>query len=129
MKTFAHKGCKVAAAKKVFFTDFFYLFTLYKSLFAPTFRSPMSKLFKFLESLGKNNEKKWSQILKLLLTKGVKSPWRKKFFLQIFFICSLRLNVFLPPLPKVKCPNILDFRNPCGKVTERSGLRFENFCS
>ena len=42
---------------------------------------------------------------------------------------SLRLTVFLPPLPKVQCPNFLDFRNPWGKVMERSGLRFENFCS
>ena len=66
LTTFAHKGCKIAAAKKVFFTDFFFL------------------------------------------------------------ICSLRLNVFLPPLPKVQCPNFLDFQNPWGKVMERSGLRFAN---
>ena len=43
--------------------------------------------------------------------------------------CSLRLNVFLHPLPKVQCPNFLDFRNTWGKVMERSGLRFENCCS
>ena len=42
---------------------------------------------------------------------------------------SLRLTVFLPPLPEVQCPNFLDIRNPWGKVMERSGLRFENFCS
>ena len=40
---------------------------------------------------------------------------------------SLRLTVFLPPLPKVQCPKNLDFWNPWGKVKERSGLRFENF--
>ena len=42
---------------------------------------------------------------------------------------SLRLNVFFPQLPKVQCRNFLDFRNSRGKVMERSGLRFENFCS
>ena len=31
----------------------------------------------------------------------------------------------MPQLLKVQCPNILDFWNPCGKVMERSGLRFE----
>ena len=39
-------------------------------------------------------------------------------------VCSLlgyRLNIYLPPLPKVRCPKI---RNPLGKVVERSGLRF-----
>ena len=38
-------------------------------------------------------------------------------------------NSILPPLPKVQCPNFLDFRNTWGKVMERNGLRFENFCS
>ena len=45
-------------------------------------------------------------------------------------VCSLlryRLNVFLPPLPKVRCPKLLEIRYPWGKVVERSGLRFENF--
>ena len=46
-------------------------------------------------------------------------------------LCSLlryRLNVFLPPLPKVGCPIYLEIWNPWGKVRERSGLRFEHFC-
>ena len=46
-------------------------------------------------------------------------------------VCSLlryRLNVFLPPLPEVKCPIFLEIRNPWGKVMERSGLRYEHFC-
>ena len=46
-------------------------------------------------------------------------------------VCSLlryRLNVFLPSLPKVKCPICLEIRNPWGKVMERSGLIFEHFC-
>ena len=47
------------------------------------------------------------------------------------FVCSLlryRLNVFLPPLPKVECPFFLEIRNPWGKVMERCGLRFKHFC-
>ena len=35
------------------------------------------------------------------------------------FVCSLlryRLNVFLPPLPKVGCPIFLEIWNPWGKV-------------
>ena len=45
-------------------------------------------------------------------------------------VCSLlryRLNVFLPPLPEIEYPNLLEILNPWGKVMERSGLRFENF--
>ena len=45
-------------------------------------------------------------------------------------VCSLLrncLNVFLPPLPKIICPKILEILNPWGKVVERSGFRFEHF--
>ena len=42
-----------------------------------------------------------------------------------FFICSLRLHIFFPPLPKVQCPNFLDIWSPWKKVMERSGLRYE----
>ena len=58
LKTFVHKGCKIAAAKKSFLWIFFHLFTLFKRLFAP--------------------------------------------------------------LPKVQFPNLLDFKNPWGKVMVRS---------
>ena len=47
------------------------------------------------------------------------------------FVCSLftyRLNVFLPPLPKVGCPIFLEIPNPWGKLMERSGLRSKHFC-
>ena len=47
-----------------------------------------------------------------------------------FSVCSLfryHLNVFLPQLPKVGCPQFLEIRNPWGKVMDRSGLRFETF--
>ena len=46
-------------------------------------------------------------------------------------VCSLlgyRLNVFLPPLPKVGCSIYLEIQNPWGKIMKRSGLRFEDFC-
>ena len=46
-------------------------------------------------------------------------------------VCSLlryHLTVFLPPLPKVKCPIFLEIQNPCGKVIERSVLTFEHYC-
>ena len=33
---------------------------------------------------------------------------KKVFYKKILFICSLRSNVFLPPLPEVRCPNFLD---------------------
>ena len=46
-------------------------------------------------------------------------------------VCSLlryRLNIFLPPLPKVGCPIFSEIQNPWGKVRKRSGLTFEHFC-
>ena len=45
-------------------------------------------------------------------------------------VCSLlryRLNVFLPPFPKIGCPKLLEIRNPWGKVIVRRGLRFKTF--
>ena len=52
LKTFAPKGCKIAMAKKGFY-EFFHLFTPLKRLFAPTFQSQISKLFRLFESMGK----------------------------------------------------------------------------
>ena len=66
------------AVENVFFYVFFHLFTLFKRLFAPHSKSPMSKLLRFLESLGENYGKKWSQIGKFLLIKGLKSLHNKK---------------------------------------------------
>ena len=49
---------------------------------------------------------------------------KKSFFYGFFkIIYSLRLNVFLPPIPEVQCPNFLDIPNPWMKVMERNGLR------
>ena len=135
-KTFTNKGCKITTRKLVLFweefclteQDFFFCFSLHlSSLLAPISRSPMSKTIRFWDSFGKSNGKKWSQIWKLLLNKGVKLLWRKKFFLRIFFICSLRLNIFLPPLLKVQFPNFLDFPNSLEKVMEGRGLGYKTF--
>ena len=57
---------------------------LFKRLFSPTSQSWMSKIFRDLESLGKNNGKKWYEIWKLLLVKGVKSLHKKSLFLGEF---------------------------------------------
>ena len=71
LKTFTTKVCKIAAQKTVgFWVNFALLsrmflvsvfLTLFYDLFAPIFRSPTSKNFRFPESLGKSNGKKWSQ--------------------------------------------------------------------
>ena len=53
----------------------------FKRLFAPTFQSRMSKKFRDSESLEKSNGKKWFNILKLLLIKGVKFTRILFFFL------------------------------------------------
>ena len=102
----------------------------FNGLFAPTSRSPMSKLYRYSESLTKSNGKKWSQIWNFLLEIVYNCHGKKKFFMDFFLlICSLRLTVLLPPLPKVQCPKFLDIWNPWGKLMERSGLKFEHFAS
>ena len=76
------------------------------------------------ESLGKSNGNKWSQNWTFVLKNGLKlQRW------NFSLICSLHLNVFLPPLPKVQCPNFFNFPNPWGKLMKISGLIFEYFCS
>ena len=113
LKTFTNKGCKIATKKKVsFWTNFALLsrffcyrcFSLCLTVFLTPLckvQCPMSKLFRFSESLEKSKGKKWSQISKLLLKKSVKSPRRKSFYRYFFFfICSLCLNVFLTHFSK-----------------------------
>ena len=50
----------------------------FNGLFAPTFRSRMSNIFRDSESLGKSNGKKWSHIWTFLFGSGLKSPRKKK---------------------------------------------------
>ena len=92
--------------------------TPFNGLCPPTSQIPISWLFRYSESLGKNNRKKVVSDLKNLAHKRCKIATLEK-LLQIFFISSLRLNVFLPPLPEVQYP--------WRKVMERSGLRFKTF--
>ena len=44
--------------------------------------------------------------------------------LSVLHTFSFYLMVFFPPLPKVQCPNFLDFSNLWGIEMEGSGLRF-----
>ena len=74
-----------------FFSDFWHGIAL-KRLFTPISQSPMSKLFRFSESSGKSNGKKWSQILTLLLIKGLKSPQNFYFIFSANF--SLLAGLF-----------------------------------
>ena len=55
----------------------------FKRLFAPTFWSRMSNIFKDSESLGKSNGKKWSQIWSFLFGSGLKLLQKKVCFLLI----------------------------------------------
>ena len=43
----------------------------------------------------------------------------KTFAHMNYFICSLRLNVFFPPFPKVQCQNFWNIKNPWGKSNEK----------
>ena len=115
LKFFA-KNCVYLPRRKKFFHRFFssHLFTPFNGPFAHTSWSPMSKIFRYLESLGKSNGKKWSQIWTFFLKNCVKMTWKKS-FLRIFVICSLRLKVFLPPLPEVQCPILFWFSESLGK--------------
>ena len=55
------KGVKSPRQNKFFLTDLLHLFTPFTRLFALTIQSPMSKLFRFSESLKKSNGKKGLQ--------------------------------------------------------------------
>ena len=82
--------CKLFANREVFA----------EHCFAATSRSPMSKLFRFFESLRKTNENKWSQIWILLLTKGVKLSRKKSLIFDKFCLTSriLLVSVLLSAL-------------------------------
>ena len=70
---------------KTFATDFFLIYSLRLNIFFPP--HPEIQFPNFLDirnPWGKVNGKKWSQIVKLLLIKGVKLPRKKMFFQRIF---------------------------------------------
>ena len=67
-----------------------------KRFFAPTSRSRMSNFFRDLESFGKTNEKKGSQIGTFLFGSGLKSPNKKKCFFLSDFALQNKMETTLP---------------------------------
>ena len=64
-------------------------------LFAPTSRSGMSNIFRDLESLGKSNGKKWSQIWIFKFESGLKLP-NKKLYILADFALQTKVETTLP---------------------------------
>ena len=83
------------------FAGFFHLFTPFKRLLVPTSQSPMTKLFRYSESLSKSIGKKWSRNLKLLLKKGCIITAERKVFFWRIYICW------------PSSPSVLDKFNKC----------------
>ena len=72
-------GVKSPRQKKVFFfLRIFVICSLRFKVFLPPLPEVQCQFFFFLESLEKSFGKKWSQIVKLLLMKGLKLPCKKK---------------------------------------------------
>ena len=72
-----------------FFTIFFFICSLRLNVFLALIpKVQCSKFFRFLEFFGKCNGKKWSQIWKLLLIKGVKLPRKNVCFLANFALLA-----------------------------------------
>ena len=93
---FFAKNCVQLPRQKVFYGFFSSnFFTPFNGPFAHTSRSPMSKTFRYIVLN-----------LNIFPQKLCKNNAKQKFFLRIFFICSLRLQAFLPPLPEVQCPSL-----------------------
>ena len=130
LKTFSNEGCKIAAQKKFVLGRILHLWaecflvyvflTLFNGLFAPTSWNPLFKLFRFLEFLGKSNGKKWSQIWKLLLIKGAKSPRQKKFFTDFFLHLFTPFKCLFPPTSQSPMSKLLRFSESLRKVIERN---------
>ena len=58
----------------------------FNGLFAPTSRSRMSNIFRDMESLGKSNGKKRSQIQTFLFVSSLKLPRKKKVFFCVLIL-------------------------------------------
>ena len=89
-------GVKLPQQKSLI-TDFHNLFTPFKGIFAPTYQSSINIFFP--ESLEKSNGKKWSEILKLFLIKGLQLPRKKSLFFGK--LCSLRIFPYFVSLSSV----------------------------
>ena len=68
----------------------------------------------------------WADAFYKLKCPSVRLSVRVSVCLSFCSLLRYRLNVFLPPLPKVGCPIFLEIWNPWGKVMVRSGLTFEH---
>ena len=88
LKTFAHKGCKIATAKKVLYGFFFICSHCLNVYLPPLPEVQCSKILDFQNPWGKSNGNKWFQIWRLLLIKGVKLQRKKNFFFGEFCLTS-----------------------------------------
>ena len=82
-KTFAHKGSKIAAARKKIYLRILSFVHSVKTSFCPHVPKSNVQTFQILGILGESYRKKWSQIWKLLLIMGVKLPCKKIVFWRI----------------------------------------------
>ena len=97
MWTFLLKKCLKLQRKKKNFKDFFFLLLRYRlNGFFPNFLKLDVQIFRGSESLGENNEKKWSQMWTFLLKNGLKSPRRKKLFYRFFPLLTPFKCLFAP---------------------------------
>ena len=46
---------------------------------------------------------------------------------SVCWLLRYHLNIFLPPLPNVRCQKFIEILNPWGKVVQQSSLRFKFF--
>ena len=90
MNIFAQKWSKIAAAKRVFYGFFSSLFcSLRLNVFLPKLsKVQCPKFLDFPNPWKKTNGKRWSQIWILYLIKGVRSPHKKSFIFNEFFLTS-----------------------------------------
>ena len=98
----------------------------------------VQKDLKNLESLGKSNEKKWSQNWKLSLIKGVKLPCKKKFgfeqilphlpgFLVLVFLTPF--NSLLSPTSQSPMSHFFRFSESLGKSRGKMWSQIWKLCS
>ena len=74
----------------------------FEAYFPSTFRSRMSKNFRYSESLGKSAGNKWSQIWTFLLGNGLKLPRKKKKFFADFALFCVEELVWSVRRPSVE---------------------------
>ena len=87
-------------------------YTIYR-YFCPHFLKSNVQTFWIFGILGKKCWKEVVSDLKIFTHKGCKialaKKKKKKKITILFLICLICLNIFLPSLPKVQCPNFLIF--------------------